>query len=95
MNALFGSLLVFPKEIAVFQRERGAKAYRVSSYFLGKSVADIPFQLLFPLIFGIIAYWMVGLNSTFSHFLFFLFVNMLVVLTAQCKYCSYNLGLAL
>ena len=38
----------------VVSRERSAGAYRVSSYFLGKTIAETPIILLFPTIHGAI-----------------------------------------
>lgn len=55
-----GVLQVFPLEMPIFIREYGSRAYRVDTYFLGRTLAELPFQVLFPALFGTIVYWMVG-----------------------------------
>lgn len=73
----------FPLEVEVFRRERGSKTYRVSSYFWGRTIADIPLNLLFPVLFGVILYWMVGLNPDAGRFFRFLLISIVITLTAQ------------
>lgn len=67
----------------VFRRERGSKTYRVSSYFWGRTIADIPLSLFFPTLSGVILYWMVGLNPEVGRFFRFLLIGIVMTLTAQ------------
>jgi ABC-type multidrug transport system ATPase subunit len=85
MNSLFSGLLLFIDEKPVYLRERSARAYHVSSYFLGKITSELP-QLIYPIIFGIIVYWMTGLNDSFDNFLVFL----LILLVGS--YCALSFG---
>jgi len=55
--ALFSELLTFPAERSVIRKERGSGAYRLSAYFLSRSVADVPARLLMPSLFICIVYW--------------------------------------
>ncbi len=41
-------------------------------------IVDLPFQILYPAIFGTIVYWMVGFNPNFARFLLFLLFIILV-----------------
>lgn len=83
MGSIFAAVSTFPTELAVFLRERGSKTYRVSSYFVGKTLADVPHQVIFPTIFGVIAYWMIGLNPGADRFFIFLLTNVVISVTAQ------------
>ena len=82
--ALQTTVLLFHSEKQVFNRERNAGAYRVSSYFTAKTLADTPLSLGSSLLHCIILYFMVGLNVTsgaqFFIFILFLLIN---IATAQ------------
>jgi ABC-type multidrug transport system ATPase subunit/ABC-type multidrug transport system permease subunit len=84
MGNLFGSMMVFlTQERPVFMRERGAKTYRVSSYYLAKMFAEIPHSMVFSIILATIAYWMVGLNPDPRRFFTFLLIVICLALIAQ------------
>ena len=60
------------------------QAYRVSSYFSAKTLADTPLTLGTPLLHCIILYFMVGLNTVdASRFFLFLFFTLINIATAQ------------
>lgn len=63
------TLVAFPKERVMFNRESAVGMYPPSSYFLAKTFADFPFQHTAPLLFSIIAYFMAGLAPTFEQFM--------------------------
>lgn len=65
---VFAVVNVFCTELPVFLRESRSRLYRTETYFLGKSLAELPLFLLVPFIFTLIAYPMVGLRPTFSNF---------------------------
>jgi len=82
--ALQTCVLLFHGEKQVFNRERNAGAYRVSSYFTAKSLADTPLSLGTPLLHCIILYFMVGLNVTSAtQFFVFIFFTLMNIATAQ------------
>ena len=82
-TTLFPVLNVFPPEIAVFKRERAARAYRVSTYYLAKNVAELPLQFAYPIIFSSIVYWMIGFAETAAAFFTFLAFMVVISFTSQ------------
>jgi len=68
-----GSLNVFNLERPVYIRERLSKSYSTGAYFWGKSAAEVPFLLFYPVLMGCIVYWSVGMN-TYDHTKFAIFV---------------------
>jgi len=74
---------VFPEERPIVNRERASGMYSTLPYYISSSLADIPFQISFILIEGIITYWMIGLNSEFSRFIIFLVILLLALLVMQ------------
>lgn len=83
MLTLFGGLQVFHLEKVVFLRERGSKTFRVSSYYLAKTLAEIPTSIVFPFIFSTISYWMVGFRAEAGAFFTYSLINIILANTAQ------------
>jgi hypothetical protein len=52
MNTLFAVLAMFPEDNAVFLRERGVRAYSASSYYVGKTLSELPLAVFYPIVFG-------------------------------------------
>jgi hypothetical protein len=48
-----------PTERPTFLREYANGMYGVTAYYLAKSTADLPFQIIYPCIVTTIIYWMV------------------------------------
>lgn len=67
-NLCFEHFQVFSIEQPIFLRESRGRLYRASSYFLGKSIAELPLFLAIPIIFTCISYPMVGLRGGISYF---------------------------
>jgi len=63
MSAMNPVVLTFPAERAVFLKEENAKLYRTSSYFFGRTMVEIPFMILIPIVWSLIVYWMIELND--------------------------------
>ncbi|KAJ3114294.1 ATP-binding cassette sub- G member 2 [Phlyctochytrium bullatum] len=61
-NAITSVLTVFPTERAIMLRERAARSYRVSSFFLAKAVAELIPALIYSLMSCIPIYLIVGLR---------------------------------
>jgi hypothetical protein len=43
----------------VLNKERATGSYRLSAYFMGKVFAETPLELVLPIVFACITYWMV------------------------------------
>ena len=82
--SMFTVSQVIPKDMAVFMREYLTSANRPSSYFLGLSLAEVPYQVLFPTIFGSIAYWLIGFAPEVSRFFVFI-VTLVLMANASCS----------
>jgi len=84
MGTLFSSMIVFLNgEMNVFLRERGSKTYKVSSYFLGKTLAEVPNLIILPIINSAITYWLCNLNPAVDRFFMFMLIIIMVNITAQ------------
>jgi len=77
MSSVVSIVNVFPEEKAVFMREHTNHMYRTTSYYVAKVMSDLPFQILYPTIYMLIAYWMIGFQKDFSHFIIFWIVGVL------------------
>ncbi|XP_016541771.1 ABC transporter G family member 9 [Capsicum annuum] len=86
---MFQAIFTFPQERLMLKKERSSGMYRLSAYFMARTVGDLPMELALPSIFTVITYWMAGLKPSVRSFfatLFSLLVNVLV---------SQGLGLAI
>ncbi|GMH17483.1 hypothetical protein Nepgr_019324 [Nepenthes gracilis] len=77
-----GGFPSFVEDMKIFQRERLNGHYGVEAYVIGNTFSSIPYLMLISLIPGAIAYYLVGLQRAFDHFVYFsllLFACMLLV----------------
>ena len=65
MNGLIGTVVLFPQQRLLFERERDANMYYTTTYLMAKLIAQLPEQMLFVFIYVVICYWMVGFDSKF------------------------------
>lgn len=79
-NALGAVVLSFPKEKLIVNRERSNHAYNTLQYFTAKFFAEMPLNLIPGLVFGIIIYWVSGLNP--ERFGIFLLILLFTIITA-------------
>ncbi|MFS7940528.1 putative ABC transporter, AAA+ ATPase domain, ABC-2 type transporter [Helianthus anomalus] len=86
---LYQAIFTFPQEREVLSKERSSGMYRLSSYFMSRTIADLPMELVLPTFFFIVTYWMAGLKPNLGSFLYALCALLLSVLVSQ------GLGLAL
>ena len=82
MSSLQSVSVIFIMERPVFLREYANKTYGIWSYYMTKSVIEIPFQLILPVLVSIMIYFTVGMTATIGRFLIFNLVLILDVLTA-------------
>ncbi|KAI7728690.1 hypothetical protein M8C21_019061 [Ambrosia artemisiifolia] len=86
---VFTAIFTFPQERAMLKKERAADMYKLSAYFIARTTSDIPLDLILPLIFLLIVYFMAGLLLTAQAF----FLTMLIVFL--CIVAAQGLGLAI
>ncbi|GJP53838.1 hypothetical protein CLOM_g12966 [Closterium sp. NIES-68] len=89
---LFAAIFTFPQERAILAKERASDMYRLSAYYLSRTLSDLPMEWLLPTIFLLIAYFMASLKLTAAAFFGLLFSTYLIVTTAQG--CGLFLGAA-
>ncbi|XP_057762489.1 ABC transporter G family member 14 [Arachis stenosperma] len=85
---LYNAVFTFPQERRMLIKERSSGMYRLSSYFLARTIGDLPLELALPTAFVFIIYWMGGLKPDPVTFILSLLVVLYSVLVSQ------SLGLA-
>ncbi|XP_008241114.1 PREDICTED: ABC transporter G family member 22 isoform X2 [Prunus mume] len=86
---VFTAIFTFPQERAMLTKERAADMYRLSAYFVARTTSDLPLDLLLPVLFLVIVYFMAGLRLSAETF----FLSMLIVFL--CIVAAQGLGLAI
>ncbi|KAK6923355.1 ABC transporter family G domain [Dillenia turbinata] len=77
-----GGFPSFVEDMKIFGRERLNGHYGVGAFVFGNTFSSIPYLLMISVIPGAIAYYLVGLQSSLDHFVYFalvLFVCMMLV----------------
>ncbi|KAF5745077.1 ABC transporter G family member 14 [Tripterygium wilfordii] len=85
---LYNAVFTFPQERSMLIKERSSGMYRLSSYFIARTVGDLPLELALPTAFVFIIYWMGGLKPDPLTFILSLLIVLYSVLVSQ------SLGLA-
>ncbi|KAA0157279.1 hypothetical protein FNF27_05006 [Cafeteria roenbergensis] len=56
-------VLLIPRERSVFLRDTNANLYGTLAFYVGRTLADIPFHVGFSAVGAVIAYWMAGFQA--------------------------------
>ncbi|KAG5486667.1 hypothetical protein LSCM1_07920 [Leishmania martiniquensis] len=78
LSSTFIMINTFNNVRAVYMREQQAGAYSPLMFFLGRSVAELPVQIVAVLVESIILYWMVGLHRDAGSFFHYVGVILLL-----------------
>eukprot|EP00027_Filamoeba_sp_ATCC50430_P004270 CAMPEP_0168546348 /NCGR_PEP_ID=MMETSP0413-20121227/3452_1 /TAXON_ID=136452 /ORGANISM="Filamoeba nolandi, Strain NC-AS-23-1" /LENGTH=618 /DNA_ID=CAMNT_0008576523 /DNA_START=103 /DNA_END=1959 /DNA_ORIENTATION=- len=86
--AIISSCLVqWHFERIVFTRERQDNLYDLGPFFAAKLVSEVPFDILFNVLYSSIIYWMTNLNNGLDRFFMFIFlVHLLIYWTQSMGY---------
>ncbi|XP_052797603.1 uncharacterized protein LOC128229820 [Mya arenaria] len=76
------AILTFPTERGIISKERAAGAYRLSAYYLAKTVSELPLKIVVPSLFYTFVFWMSGLGNVRQFFMTWP-ILMLSVFSAQ------------
>ncbi|KAF6261731.1 hypothetical protein COO60DRAFT_1699664 [Scenedesmus sp. NREL 46B-D3] len=83
VQAASDGAFTFPNEQRMLMKERPSGMYNLSAYYIARTAADIPAELLNTVLFVIIAYWFGGLRHDAGAFFGLLFSLVLVVAVAE------------
>ncbi|GMJ14766.1 Arabidopsis thaliana ATP-binding cassette G22, ATP-binding cassette G22 [Hibiscus trionum] len=86
---VFTAIFTFPQERAMLNKERAADMYRLSAYFLARTTSDLPLDLILPVLFLLVVYFMAGLRLSVGPFFYSMLTVFLCIVAAQ------GLGLAI
>ncbi|KAL6055486.1 ATP-binding cassette sub-family G member 2-like [Balamuthia mandrillaris] len=82
--SLFSVLAIYPRERAVFNRERANGMYSTFSFFLATSISTLPVQVANSALYSVVTYWTFGLRTDgFHHFLIYFATLLLLAIVAE------------
>ena len=80
---VISSVNTFQRERSLLSRERAKKMFGVLPFFIAKTISDMTNNVLLPVAYGIVSYWMANLRPTAAAFFQFLLAFYLTLSTAQ------------
>ncbi|XP_058127312.1 ATP-binding cassette sub-family G member 1-like [Anopheles ziemanni] len=82
-TAMMPTILTFPTEMAVFVREHLNYWYSLKSFYFAKTIADLPFQVLFTSVYVIVVYYLTSQPMEPKRVGMFVLICILTSLVAQ------------
>jgi ATP-binding cassette, subfamily G (WHITE), member 1 len=95
MLARFKAILTFPTEMSVLIRENLNYWYSLKAYYLAKTCADLPFQMMYTSLFVVAVYLLTGQPMDTNRLFMFLLINVLTALVAQSLGLLIGAGLSI
>ncbi|XVF55922.1 hypothetical protein PTKIN_Ptkin06aG0074700 [Pterospermum kingtungense] len=80
---VFTAIFTFPQERAMLSKERAADMYRLSAYFLARTTSDLPLDMILPVLFLLVVYFMAGLRPSTGPFFLSMLTVFLCIVAAQ------------
>eukprot|EP01047_Picozoa_sp_COSAG01_P033670 COSAG01_NODE_2487_length_7592_cov_4.423328_5_plen_239_part_00 len=81
-NSALAIVMTLPVHMPCLLREHNSGCYSITALYLAKTLADVPFECLFSLIWSCLMYWLIGFRDDFSNFVTFFLLVFVVSLTA-------------
>ncbi|ESW35003.1 hypothetical protein PHAVU_001G198400 [Phaseolus vulgaris] len=86
---VFTAIFTFPQERAMLTKERTTDMYRLSAYFVARTTSDLLLDLVLPIFFLLVVYFMASLRLSAGRFFLSILTVFLCIIAAQ------GLGLAI
>ncbi|XP_052729463.1 ABC transporter G family member 22 isoform X2 [Vigna angularis] len=86
---VFTAIFTFPQERAMLTKERTTDMYRLSAYFVARTTSDLLLDLVLPVFFLLVVYFMASLRLSAGRFFLSILTVFLCIIAAQ------GLGLAI
>jgi ATP-binding cassette subfamily G (WHITE) protein 2 len=79
----YTAVTIWDRERVLLRREVGQAMYSVSSWFAARTIVTVPTQIIQTLLFGLVAFFMVGYALTWSNILIYLCSYALFQITSE------------
>ncbi|KAJ2898441.1 hypothetical protein IWW38_001392, partial [Coemansia aciculifera] len=89
LNTILAVVNVFTGERLVFFREWQAAYYGLPAYFVAKNIIELPIQIISPILYSAICYWLLGFQHDGVKFILF------TVVTIVMSVCGFSCGFLL
>lgn len=82
-SSLIQAILTFPPDFQILCKERQSNMYAMSSYYIARTISELPMDSLIPSLFCWVVYWMCGLRMDVNAFFQNWFSVLLIMFVAQ------------